>query len=97
VSAFFDTNILVYVQQNGAKAVKARALLAAGKVLSVQASVRPENGGIRLGLPPYSYISPVDVGQGFGSFFGGGPWSSTSQLSNGGTTWYAASQHRRIH
>jgi predicted nucleic acid-binding protein len=36
VSAFFDTNILVYAQQNGAKADKARALLAAGGVLSVQ-------------------------------------------------------------
>jgi len=36
VSVFFDTNILVYAQQNGAKADKARALLAAGGVLSVQ-------------------------------------------------------------
>jgi predicted nucleic acid-binding protein len=36
VSAFFDTNILVYAQQNGAKADKARALLAGGGVLSVQ-------------------------------------------------------------
>lgn len=36
MSAFFDTNILVYAQQNGAKADKARALLAAGGVLSVQ-------------------------------------------------------------
>jgi predicted nucleic acid-binding protein len=36
VSAFFDTNILVYAQQNGAKADKARAVLAAGGVLSVQ-------------------------------------------------------------
>jgi predicted nucleic acid-binding protein len=36
VSAFFDTNILVHAQQNGAKADKARALLAAGGVLSVQ-------------------------------------------------------------
>jgi len=36
VSAFFDTNILVCAQQNGAKADKARALLAAGGILSVQ-------------------------------------------------------------
>lgn len=36
MSAFFDTNILVYAQQNGAKADKARALLAAGGFLSVQ-------------------------------------------------------------
>ena len=36
MSAFFDSNILVYAQQNGAKADKARALLAAGGVLSVQ-------------------------------------------------------------
>jgi predicted nucleic acid-binding protein len=36
VSVFFDTNILVYAQQNGAKADKARALLAAGGILSVQ-------------------------------------------------------------
>ena len=36
MSVFFDTNILVYAQQNGAKAEKARALLAAGGVLSVQ-------------------------------------------------------------
>jgi predicted nucleic acid-binding protein len=36
VRAFFDTNILVYAQQNGAKADKARALLAASGVLSVQ-------------------------------------------------------------
>ena len=36
MSAFFDTNILVYAQQNGANVDKARALLAAGGVLSVQ-------------------------------------------------------------
>jgi predicted nucleic acid-binding protein len=36
VSVFFDTNILVYAQQNGAKADRARTLLAAGGVLSVQ-------------------------------------------------------------
>ena len=36
MSAFFDTNILVYAQRNGAKADKARALLAGGGVLSVQ-------------------------------------------------------------
>jgi predicted nucleic acid-binding protein len=36
VSAFFDTNILVYAQQSGAKADKARALLSAGGTLSVQ-------------------------------------------------------------
>lgn len=36
MSAFFDTNILVYAQQKGVKADKARALLAAGGVLSVQ-------------------------------------------------------------
>lgn len=36
MSAFFDTNILVYAQQNGLKADKARALLAAGGILSVQ-------------------------------------------------------------
>ena len=34
--AFFDTNILVYAQQNGAKADRARALLAGGGKLSVQ-------------------------------------------------------------
>jgi predicted nucleic acid-binding protein len=36
VSAFFDTNILVYAQQAGAKAERARALLSGGGVLSVQ-------------------------------------------------------------
>jgi predicted nucleic acid-binding protein len=36
VSAFFDTNILVYAQQTGAKADRARALLAGGGKLSVQ-------------------------------------------------------------
>jgi predicted nucleic acid-binding protein len=36
VTAFFDTNILVYAQQNGAKANRARALLAGGGKLSVQ-------------------------------------------------------------
>ncbi len=36
MSIFFDTNILVYAQQSGAKADKARTLLAAGGVLSVQ-------------------------------------------------------------
>ena len=36
MSTFFDTNILVYAQQTGAKAVRARALLAKGGVLSVQ-------------------------------------------------------------
>ena len=36
MSTFFDTNILVYAQQNGVKADKARALLAAGGALSVQ-------------------------------------------------------------
>ena len=36
MSVFFDTNILVYAQQNGSKADKARALLAVGGVLSVQ-------------------------------------------------------------
>jgi predicted nucleic acid-binding protein len=36
VSAFFDTNILVYAQQTGAKADQARALLAGGGKLSVQ-------------------------------------------------------------
>ena len=36
MSVFFDTNILVYAQQDGVKADKARALLAAGGVLSVQ-------------------------------------------------------------
>lgn len=36
MKAFFDTNILIYAQEQGAKADKARALLAAGGVLSVQ-------------------------------------------------------------
>jgi len=36
VSAFFDTNMLVYAQQSGDKAERARALLAAGGKLSVQ-------------------------------------------------------------
>jgi predicted nucleic acid-binding protein len=36
VSAFFDTNILVYAQQTGGKADGARALLAGGGKLSVQ-------------------------------------------------------------
>jgi predicted nucleic acid-binding protein len=36
VTGFFDTNILVYAQQDGAKAETARALLAQGGVLSVQ-------------------------------------------------------------
>jgi len=36
VSVFFDTNILVYAQQVGAKADRARALLAGGGKLSVQ-------------------------------------------------------------
>ena len=36
MSVFFDTNILVYAQQRGAKADRARELLAAGGVLSVQ-------------------------------------------------------------
>jgi len=36
VIAFFDTNILVYAQENGEKSDRARALLAAGGVLSVQ-------------------------------------------------------------
>jgi predicted nucleic acid-binding protein len=36
VTVFFDTNILVYAQQNGAKADRARALLADGGKLSVQ-------------------------------------------------------------
>ena len=36
MSAFFDTNILVYAQQAGGKADRARALLAAGGRLSVQ-------------------------------------------------------------
>jgi predicted nucleic acid-binding protein len=33
---FFDTNILVYAQQRSGKAEQARALLAAGGVVSVQ-------------------------------------------------------------
>ena len=36
MSAFFDTNSLIYAQQNDEKADKARALLAAGGILSVQ-------------------------------------------------------------
>jgi predicted nucleic acid-binding protein len=36
VSAFFDTSILVYAQQAGGKADRARALLAGGGKLSVQ-------------------------------------------------------------
>jgi len=36
VSAFFDTNILVYAQQTGGKADRARALLAGGGKFSVQ-------------------------------------------------------------
>ena len=36
MSAFFDTNVLVYAQQSGAKADRARALLAEGGKLSVQ-------------------------------------------------------------
>ena len=36
MSAFFDTNILVYAQQAGRKADQARALFAAGGKLSVQ-------------------------------------------------------------
>jgi predicted nucleic acid-binding protein len=36
VSAFLDTNILVYAQQTGAKADRARALFAGGGKLSVQ-------------------------------------------------------------
>jgi predicted nucleic acid-binding protein len=36
VSAFFDTNVLVYAQQENGKAARARALLAAGGKLSVQ-------------------------------------------------------------
>lgn len=36
MSAFFDTNILVYAQQTGAKADRARALFAGGGKLSVQ-------------------------------------------------------------
>jgi predicted nucleic acid-binding protein len=36
VSAFFDTNILIYAQQNGEKADRSRVLLADGGKLSVQ-------------------------------------------------------------
>jgi predicted nucleic acid-binding protein len=36
VSAFFDTNVLVYAQQTGDKADRARALFAGGGKLSVQ-------------------------------------------------------------
>ena len=36
MSAFFDTNILVYAQQTGGKADRARALLAGGGKISVQ-------------------------------------------------------------
>ena len=36
MKVFFDTNVLVYAQQNGAKADRARALLAGGGKLSVQ-------------------------------------------------------------
>jgi predicted nucleic acid-binding protein len=36
VSAFFDTNILVYAQQTGVKGDRARALFAGGGKLSVQ-------------------------------------------------------------
>lgn len=36
MTVFFDTNILVYAQQNGTKAERARALLARGGKLSVQ-------------------------------------------------------------
>jgi predicted nucleic acid-binding protein len=36
VTAFFDTNILVYAQQTGAKADRARDVLAGGGKLSVQ-------------------------------------------------------------
>jgi predicted nucleic acid-binding protein len=36
VTVFFDTNILVYAQQAGAKADRARALVAGGGKLSVQ-------------------------------------------------------------
>lgn len=36
MNAFFDTNILVYAQQTGAKADRARSLLADGGRLSVQ-------------------------------------------------------------
>ena len=36
MSAFFDTNVLVYAQQTGEKSDRARALLAGGGVVSVQ-------------------------------------------------------------
>jgi predicted nucleic acid-binding protein len=36
VSPFFDTNLLIYAQQSGDKADRARALFAGGGVLSVQ-------------------------------------------------------------
>ncbi|MBB4201067.1 VapC toxin family PIN domain ribonuclease [Rhodoblastus sphagnicola] len=36
MTAFFDTNVLICAQEQGAKADKARALLAAGGILSVQ-------------------------------------------------------------
>lgn len=36
MSVFFDTNVLIYAQQRGAKAETARALLASGGTLSVQ-------------------------------------------------------------
>jgi len=36
VSAFFDTNILVYAQQGGSKADRAREVLAAGGLVSIQ-------------------------------------------------------------
>jgi predicted nucleic acid-binding protein len=36
LNAFFDTNLLVYAQQNGRKADRARALFAEGGKLSVQ-------------------------------------------------------------
>lgn len=36
MNAFFDTNLLVYAQQNGRKADRARALFAEGGKLSVQ-------------------------------------------------------------
>ena len=36
MSAFFDTNILVYAQETGAKAERARAVMAGGGRLSVQ-------------------------------------------------------------
>ena len=36
MSAFFDTNLLVYAQQTGRKAVRARTLFAGSGKLSVQ-------------------------------------------------------------